>query len=118
MPTVATALRRVLLVGRPNVGKSVLFHGLTGRYATVSNYAGTTLDLRGARVGDGLEILDTPGLLSLAARTDDEAVTRDELIRRPPECVVHVVNARELASSLVMTFELARLGVPMALVLN
>lgn len=120
MPRVAAppASARVLLVGRPNVGKSVLFHALTGRYATVSNYAGTTLELRGARVGEGLEILDTPGLLSLAARTDDEAVTRDELIGRPPDCVVHVVNARELASSLVMTFELARLGVPMVLVLN
>ena len=34
---------RVILVGNPNVGKSVLFGQLTKRYVTVSNYPGTTV---------------------------------------------------------------------------
>ena len=34
---------RVVLVGNPNVGKSVIFGFLTGRYVTVSNYPGTTV---------------------------------------------------------------------------
>jgi ferrous iron transport protein B len=29
--------KRIALVGSPNVGKSVLFHRLTGTYVTVSN---------------------------------------------------------------------------------
>ena len=34
-----------LLVGHPNVGKSVLFHRLTGAYVNVSNYPGTTVEV-------------------------------------------------------------------------
>ena len=37
------ALPRIVLVGNPNVGKSVLFGFLTRRYVTVSNYPGTTV---------------------------------------------------------------------------
>ena len=35
----------ILLVGHPNVGKSVLFHRLTGAYVNVSNYPGTTVEV-------------------------------------------------------------------------
>ncbi len=35
---------KVALVGNPNVGKSVIFGLLTGKYVTVSNYPGTTVD--------------------------------------------------------------------------
>ncbi|HNA61093.1 MAG TPA: FeoB small GTPase domain-containing protein, partial [Elusimicrobiota bacterium] len=38
-------VKTLVLVGNPNVGKSVLFHRLTGRYATVSNYPGTTVEV-------------------------------------------------------------------------
>ena len=40
---------RIALVGNPNVGKSVLFQWLTGRYATVSNYPGTTVTVTKGR---------------------------------------------------------------------
>jgi ferrous iron transport protein B len=36
----------VVLVGSPNVGKSALFGALTGTYVTVSNYPGTTVEIR------------------------------------------------------------------------
>ena len=42
---VVAAARTVILVGNPNVGKSVLFGALTGKYVTVSNYPGTTVDV-------------------------------------------------------------------------
>ena len=35
----------IVIVGSPNVGKSVLFHRLTGSYVTVSNYPGTTVEV-------------------------------------------------------------------------
>jgi len=35
---------KIVLVGSPNVGKSVIFGRLTGRYVTVPNYPGTTGD--------------------------------------------------------------------------
>ena len=36
---------RVALIGNPNVGKSVIFGILTGKYANVSNYPGTTVEI-------------------------------------------------------------------------
>ena len=44
--TASAALRprSLILVGTPNVGKSAIFGALTGRYATVSNYPGTTVE--------------------------------------------------------------------------
>ena len=39
----------VVLVGNPNVGKSVLFGALTGTYVTVSNYPGTTVEMTSGR---------------------------------------------------------------------
>ena len=43
---VVAAARTVILVGNPNVGKSVLFGALTGKYVTVSNYPGTTVEAK------------------------------------------------------------------------
>jgi ferrous iron transport protein B len=117
MKTAAPA-RRVALVGRPNVGKSVLFHALTGRYAAVSNYSGTTLDLRTAPGEGGLEVTDTPGLFSLESRSDDEAVTRALLAGGGADVLVQVANASDPEGALTMCFDLARLGLPTVLVLN
>ena len=111
-------VRRVALVGRPNVGKSVLFHALTGRYAAVSNYSGTTLDLRTAPGEGGLEVTDTPGLFSLESRSDDEAVTRALLAGGGADVLVQVGNACDPEGALTMAFDLARLGLPTVLVLN
>ena len=37
--------KRIILVGQPNVGKSVIFNALTGNYVNVSNYPGTTVEV-------------------------------------------------------------------------
>jgi len=38
-----SAIKRFIIVGNPNVGKSVLFGRLANKYVTVSNYPGTTV---------------------------------------------------------------------------
>src|SRR5262249_45552473 len=56
-PADATAPERVVLVGNPNVGKSALFGALTGKYVTVSNYPGTTVEVsRGWATVDGRRV--------------------------------------------------------------
>jgi len=37
--------KKLVIVGSPNVGKSVIFNTLTKRYVTVSNYPGTTVEV-------------------------------------------------------------------------
>jgi Fe2+ transport system protein B len=113
--------RRVLLVGQPNVGKSVVFGALTGTYVTVSNYPGTTVEItRGrARFGEHLwEVVDTPGTHNLVPMSEDEAVTRDLLVSEPYDALVQVGDAKNLARTLLLTLQLAELGVPFCLDLN
>ncbi len=115
------ATHRLLLVGNPNVGKSVLFKNLTGRYVTVSNYPGTTVEVVRARtrLGDGpVEIIDTPGINDLAAANDETRVTTAMLERHPEDVIVQVADARNLRRALLLTMQLAELGRPMVLVLN
>src|ERR671936_2944160 len=72
---------RIALVGQPNVGKSVVFTRLTGRYATVSNYPGTTVAVTTGRSLVGAEVcdvIDTPGVNALdGTLSEDERITRD-----------------------------------------
>jgi len=113
--------RRILLVGSPNVGKSMLFNKLTGRYVTVSNYPGTTVELsRGfSRYFAGeYEVIDTPGMYSLSAITDEEKVASDLLLNDPVDTLVHVVDAKNIERMLGLTLQLIEAGFPVVLVLN
>jgi Fe2+ transport system protein B len=113
--------RRALLVGQPNVGKSVVFAALTGKYVTVSNYPGTTVEItRGrARFGQQLwEIIDTPGAHNLVPMSEDEAVTRDLIVSDPHDALVQVGDAKNLTRTLLLTLQLAELGIPFFLDLN
>ncbi|MDH3237738.1 MAG: 50S ribosome-binding GTPase, partial [Deltaproteobacteria bacterium] len=91
--TAATGAGKIILVGNPNVGKSVVFGQLTGRYVTVSNYPGTTVEVaRGAARdrGKSVEVIDTPGVYSLLPMSEDERVTRDILMREPGARILQV----------------------------
>lgn len=72
-----TGTDSIALVGHPNVGKSVLFQRLTGQRATVSNYPGTTVEVSRATIRDlpDIVLVDTPGVIAIPPRSDDERVT-------------------------------------------
>lgn len=111
----------IILAGQPNVGKSVLFKRLTGRYATVSNYPGTTVEVtQGEIVLDGRPtlVVDAPGINSLTSMSDDERVTRDLLLTRSPDIVVQVADAKNLARALFLTLQFAEMDAPLVLALN
>lgn len=139
--TKQTATGTIVLVGAPNVGKSLLFHRLTGTYVTVSNYPGTTVEIargvlsistltsspsplrgrgeqRGKEDGGEIELIDTPGLRSLLPITDEEQITREILLRDDVALIVHVADAKDLERSLALTLQLLELGPPVVLVLN
>ncbi|WP_027363547.1 ribosome biogenesis GTPase YlqF [Desulfotruncus alcoholivorax] len=55
---------RCMVVGIPNVGKSMLINRLAGRSATrTGNRPGVTRGEQWIKLGDSLELLDTPGVL-------------------------------------------------------
>lgn len=115
------SVRRVALVGNPNVGKSVLFNALTGAYVTVSNYPGTSVEVsRGTATleGEAWQVIDTPGMYSIHTITEEERVAREILLNETPDVVLHVLDARNLERMLAMTVQLIEAELPVILVVN
>ena len=117
----ATTQPMLVLVGNPNVGKSVLFNKLTGKFVVISNYPGTTVEIArgGTFIGDKeFTVLDTPGVNEFAPRTEDARVTCDVLRDYPEATIIQVADAKNLRRALLLTSQLAELRRPMVLVLN
>ena len=85
---------RVALIGNPNVGKSLIFNNLTGGRAHVGNWPGKTVEKKVGKCrhkGIEMEIVDLPGVYSLAANSVDEIIARDYIIEEKPDVVVDIV---------------------------
>lgn len=114
-------MKTLVLLGNPNVGKSVIFGRLTGKYATVSNYPGTTVEVSSGvswLAGEKWRVVDTPGVNSLWPSSEDERVTRDFLLKERPDVVLNVIDSKNLQRGLMTTLELAEFGIPLVVVLN
>jgi ferrous iron transport protein B len=112
-------MKTIVLVGDPNVGKSVLFSRLTGVDVIASNYPGTTVDYAKGRMilhDDTLEIIDAPGTYSLEPTNKAEEVAVSLLDQA--DVIVNVVDATSLERCLLLTLELLKTGKPVIVALN
>jgi ferrous iron transport protein B len=107
-------MRRALLVGSPNSGKSMLFNRLTGLSQKVANFPGITID-----VGSGaiqampeMQLVDFPGTYSLQAISAEERVAVDQFERaladEEVEHVLCLIDATRLEKSLYFTLQVIR----------
>ncbi len=106
-------MKRVALVGTPNVGKTALFNALTGSFQKVANFPGVTVEKKIARMSAHVELVDLPGLYSLDVATLDEKVTRDFLTGKTSgeaDAFVVVLDATNLPKSLYLLLQLTELG--------
>lgn len=111
----------ILLVGNPNVGKSLVFGILTGKYVTVSNYPGTTVEVTegtGTVFGKKHIIIDTPGVNNLFPMSEDERVTRDIILEHPESTVIQIGDAKNLDRALQISIQLAEFDRKFILILN
>ncbi len=112
-------MEKILLVGNPNVGKSVLFSRLTGVRTTASNYPGTTISYtRGfLKVGEEkVEVIDVPGTYTLEPTCEAEEIALRMV--KNGDIIINVVNATTLERSLYLTLQLLEKGIPMIIALN
>ena len=113
--------KRIILVGSPNTGKSIIFNALTGTYTSVSNYPGTTVEVAKGKSridNETFEVLDTPGMYSLIPVTEEEDVTRRIIMETESAIIIHVIDAKNLDRMLPLTLQLIEAGLPIILVLN
>jgi len=111
------------LLEMPNTGKSTLYNALTGGNAQIANWPGLTMDLeRGAlpadRQGTPYELVDLPGIHDLSGSSEDEALVQRFLRQRPPDVVLVVLNASQIASQLRLLPRIQALGLPVVVALN
>ncbi|MCL2355719.1 MAG: ferrous iron transporter B [Defluviitaleaceae bacterium] len=111
---------KILLMGNPNVGKSIFFSELTGIRALSSNYAGTTVTFTEGRfpIGDtDYTLIDVPGTYSLAPTSEAEAVAT-RFTQSNPEAIICVIDASNLERNLRLALEIKRYKIPMVVALN
>jgi len=114
-----SASKRILLMGNPNVGKSVVFSRLSGVRVVASNYPGTTVGYsRGAmKLGeDTVEVVDVPGTYTLEPTSEAEEIASQML--GTGDVVINVVDATNLERNLYLTLQLLERDVPVVVALN
>jgi ferrous iron transport protein B len=119
-------MKKILLMGNPNAGKSALFSRLTGAKVIISNYPGTTVEFTQGIMhidGQDREVIDVPGTYTLEPITEAEKVAVRMLEesfedKESDAVVVNVVEATNLERSLNLTLQLLRRKIPLVLALN
>ena len=115
----------VVLVGRPNVGKSTLFNRMTGsRRAIVAPIAGTTRDALARPVewrGSAFQLVDTGGLYGASEDPLHELVVKQgQLAIKGADLLVFLVDGREglVSGDQAIASELRQTGLPILLAVN
>jgi len=115
-----SAALKILLMGNPNVGKSVIFSRLTGIGVISANYPGTTVEYTEGSMklgGRTATLVDAPGVYSLDPTTRVEEVSR-KIFSKGADVVVNVIDATNLERNLNLTLQILESGVPVVVALN
>jgi len=99
---------RVLLVGQPNVGKSTLFNVLSRARTRVSNWPGTTVEIKRAQIMHRsylIELVDLPGTYSLTPTSTEERVARMAIMSERADVLLVLVDSTTLERSLLLAIE-------------
>ncbi len=133
----------ILLIGPPNVGKSVIFSNLTGLNISIANYVGTTVEYTAGEIelsGEKVNLIDVPGTYTLEATNDAERVAvnmlkgeieqgsaqhchsdqgiEDVSVDKKPGAVICVLDAFNLESSIHLLLQVLQYDIPTIAVLN
>jgi len=116
-------IKKIYLIGNPNVGKSVVFSRLTGVHVISSNYPGTTVELSKGylRLGDEkIEVVDLPGTYSLepTSGAEEVAVSLLKEYSRNEIAVINILDSTNLERNLLLTLQLIEEGFPIVACLN
>jgi len=112
---------RMVLVGNPNVGRSVLFNQLTGAHQIIGNWPGKAADVMNGRLvfeGKLIELVDLPGTYSLASESIEDKKVLAFLTGQKVDVAINVVDSTLLERNLALSLELLSLDIPAVVALN
>ena len=113
-------IKKVLLMGNPNVGKSVIFNRLTGLDVVTANYTGTTVTYHEGLIrhqGSQALLIDVPGIygLNVNSKAEDVAVS---MLNEGADLIICVLDATHLERNLTLAFDLQDYDIPIIYALN
>jgi ferrous iron transport protein B len=114
-------MKKIVLIGMPNTGKSTLLNRLTGAHAKVGNWPGLTVSLLSARllVGDHMaQLIDLPGIYDLSGYSEDERVVTTYLETQKPDLILFMMNASQVDRQLTLLSQVTAQGIPVVMVMN
>jgi len=114
-------MKKIVLIGMPNTGKSTLLNRLTGAHAKVGNWPGLTVSLLSARllVGDQMaQLIDLPGIYDLSGYSDDEKVVTTYLQTQKPDLILFMMNASQVDRQMNLLSQVTAQGIPVVMVMN
>ena len=112
-------MKKIVLIGMPNTGKSTLLNRLTGAHAKVGNWPGLTVSLLSARllVGDQMaQLIDLPGIYDLNGYSEDERVVTTYLETQKPDLILFMMNASQVDRHLNLLSQVTAKGIPVVMV--
>lgn len=118
------SLKKIAIIGNPNVGKSSIFNQLTGLNQKIGNYPGVTVDKSTGTITikeKSFELIDLPGTYSLYPKSEDEVIAYrvlSGLEDEKPDYALVVLDATNLERSLLLGTQVMDLGIPLAFVIN
>ncbi len=107
-------MSKVMLVGSPNSGKSLLFNRLTGLSQKVANFPGITVDVASGQLNalEDTTLIDFPGTYSLQPISGEEEVATDYFLKslEDPEvsAVMCIMDITRPEKSLYLTLQVIR----------
>ena len=119
-------MKKFVLIGNPNTGKTSLFNQLTGLNQKVGNYPGITIDKKigsfKTKSEQEVKLIDLPGTYSLYPRSKDEEVVIN-MLSNPlnvdyPDVVLVVSDAINIRRNLLVFSQIKDLGIPTILIVN
>lgn len=114
-------MKKFVLAGNPNSGKTTLFNSLTGSTAHVGNWPGVTVDKKEGlykKEKELISIMDLPGIYSLSPYTPEEVISRNYILNEDVDCIINIVDVTNLERNLYLTTQLMEVGVPIVIALN
>lgn len=118
-------IKRVLLVGNPNCGKTTLFNALTKSNQKVGNWPGVTIEKKSGWLFESektIEIIDLPGVYALSLpeheNAKDAQITAKTLADNDFDLIVNLVDACHLERHLYLTSQLLELRKPLIVAVN
>ena len=114
-------MKTIIFAGLPNTGKSSWINKLSGSHLSTGNWNGVTVEKHEAELtyqNETYKLIDLPGITGFHHRSDEERIAEDVLLHESIDCIVFVMDACHMKTSLRLFMELRKFQIPLILLIN